>query len=102
VTVREAEFFGFDIEQKVYEPKGCAHCLDSGYKGRLALFETYWIDTKARQLINDGATEAELIRHAKDFSDLLHDGVNKVSSGLTSLAELKRLGLLNNYEVHAS
>jgi type IV pilus assembly protein PilB len=102
VTVREAEFFGFDIEQKVYEPKGCAHCLDSGYKGRLALFETYWIDTKARQLINDGATEAELIRHAKDFSDLLHDGVSKVSNGLTSLAELKRLGLLNNYEVHAS
>jgi len=101
VTVREAEFFGFDIAQKVYEPKGCAHCLDSGYKGRLALFETYWIDTKARQLINDGATEAELIRHAKDFSDLLHDGVNKVSSGLTSLAELKRLGLLNNYEEHA-
>jgi hypothetical protein len=25
-----------------------------------------------------------------------------VSNGLTSLAELKRLGLLNNYEVHAS
>lgn len=102
VSVRESEFFGFAADQKVYEPKGCAHCLDSGYKGRLALFETYWIDAKARQLINDGATEAELVRHAKDFSDLFYDGVSKVSRGLTSLAELKRLGLLNSYEVHAS
>jgi type IV pilus assembly protein PilB len=85
-------------DAQVWVPAGCAHCLDSGYKGRIALFETYWIDAKARQMIAEDATEAELREHASEFSDLLSDGRQKVLQGVTSISELQRLGLIQVFD----
>ena len=98
--VSEAEQAALQCEPdaQVWVPNGCAHCLDSGYKGRIALFETYWIDSKARQMIAEDATEAELRAHASEFSDLLSDGRQKVLQGVTSIGELQRLGLIQVFD----
>jgi type IV pilus assembly protein PilB len=98
--VSEAEQATLQCEPdaQVWVPAGCAHCLDSGYKGRIALFETYWIDAKARQMIAEDATEAELREHASEFSDLLSDGRQKVLHGVTSISELQRLGLIQVFD----
>jgi type IV pilus assembly protein PilB len=98
--VSEAEQATLQCEPdaQVWVPAGCAHCLDSGYKGRIALFETYWIDAKARQMIAEDATEAELREHASEFSDLLSDGRQKVLQGVTSISELQRLGLIQVFD----
>ena len=41
----------------VYEPNGCAACGNSGYKGRIGLFEAVRVDDEIRRLINAGADE---------------------------------------------
>ncbi|MCP4266296.1 MAG: type II/IV secretion system protein, partial [Candidatus Brocadiaceae bacterium] len=71
--------------------KGCEHCRDSGYKGRLGLYETLAVDNKIRDLIIKQETPhiiAESARETQDFKSLVDDGINKVKDGLTSLEEV--------------
>ena len=48
----------------VYRPIGCAQCGNSGYKGRIGVFEAVRIDPAMRKMINEGADEAAIARHA--------------------------------------
>jgi len=80
---------------KLYRPCGCAHCMGSGYRGRLALFETLWIDDAMGELICCNADEITLRREANHFSSLARDGRDKLIAGLTSWEELARLSLIS-------
>ncbi len=55
---------GFDPGAVVYEPVGCEACSQSGFKGRIGVFEAIRIDDTIRRLINDGGDEAIIARHA--------------------------------------
>lgn len=71
--------------------KGCERCRDSGYKGRLGLYETLTVDDKIRDLIIKQETPhiiAKSARETQDFKSLVDDGINKVENGLTSLEEV--------------
>ena len=71
--------------------KGCERCRDSGYKGRLGLYESLVVDDKIRDLIIKQETPhviAKLARETQDFKSLVDDGINKVENGLTSLEEV--------------
>ena len=48
----------------VHCPVGCAQCGHSGFKGRLGVYEAVRIDPAVRQMINDGADEAVIMRYA--------------------------------------
>jgi len=48
----------------IYRPVGCAECGQSGYKGRTGVFEAVRVDAAVRKLINEGADEATIARHA--------------------------------------
>jgi general secretion pathway protein E len=48
----------------VYEPVGCGECGGTGFKGRTGVFEAVRIDDTIRRLINDGADETAIARHA--------------------------------------
>lgn len=78
----------------LFKPVGCAHCSDTGYQGRVALFETLWIDTEVRKAIIRGASEEEIIALAQDYTSLAKDGRRKFINGLTSLQELQRLAVV--------
>lgn len=81
---------------QLYEATGCPFCTGSGYRGRIGLFETLWIDPPLAQLISDGGSEAELIAAAKDYRTLWDDGRSKVLAGITSLSEvLRAVGAVN-------
>ena len=77
----------------IYRAVGCAHCHQSGYKGRTALFETLWIDDDLAPLIGAGANELEIRAAAKDFVSLAADCRDKILLGLTCIAEFRRLSL---------
>ena len=77
----------------IYCAVGCAHCHQSGYKGRTALFETLWIDDDLAPLIGAGANELEIRAAAKDFVSLAADCRDKILLGLTCIAEFRRLSL---------
>jgi general secretion pathway protein E len=59
-----ASLLGFDSGATIYRPRGCAGCGQTGFKGRLGVFEAVRVDAAVRQLINSDADEAAIARHA--------------------------------------
>ncbi|MEM6974338.1 MAG: ATPase, T2SS/T4P/T4SS family [Pseudomonadota bacterium] len=94
-TESEASLLGCEGETLLGEPAGCAHCLGSGYRGRIGVFEAIWCDDTMRALIASGASEAELLAAAPNRQGLSEDLRAKVLAGVTSLDEARRLGLGN-------
>jgi len=77
---------------KVYEPKGCEKCNNSGYKGRIALFEAMEVDEEIKEHILVGSSTSELRQKAKEkgMLTLRMSGIEKVKQGLTSIEEVVR------------
>ena len=63
-STQVAALLGFDPGAVVYEPVGCDACSQTGFKGRIGVFEAIRIDDTIRRLINDGGDEAIIARHA--------------------------------------
>lgn len=79
--------------QEVYEPQGCAECDDSGYKGRIGLFEVLPITKEIKDLISKSADSSTIYDLAKKdgFKLLIEDGVEKLLQGIISMDELLRV-----------
>jgi general secretion pathway protein E len=76
----------------VHEPRGCASCGQSGYKGRIGLFEAARVDDEIRRLINAGADESAIAAYAFRSSDTLTAAVRAlVAAGVTSPEEAVRV-----------
>ena len=76
----------------LYEANGCNKC-HYGYKGRIGIFELMPISTAIMQLILAKANALEILKQAKydGMLSLYQSGLEKVKSGLTSLAEIQRV-----------
>lgn len=79
--------------ETLWRAEGCPDCHGEGYRGRAALYEVVAVDDAFQALIHDGASEAELERHARAAGNpaLLDDGVMKVRDGLTTADEVARV-----------
>jgi type IV pilus assembly protein PilB len=80
-------------EVEIYEPRGCARCAATGYRGRVGLFEVMIVSNEVRRLVlerADAASIAEVAIH-EGMRTLREDGMSKVAEGLTSLAEVTRV-----------
>ncbi|WP_144098365.1 GspE/PulE family protein [Croceicoccus sediminis] len=83
----------------VWHPVGCDHCNQSGYSGRIGLFEAIRIDDTIRRLINANASEEDIADHAfgKDAQGnrrgmrLTRAAKKLVQAGETSPEEAARL-----------
>jgi len=76
-----------------YHGRGCQACGETGYLGRLPIFEFLDVDSNISEKIITSATESE-IRDAsrqKGYGGLLDSGVNKVLEGLTTAEEVIRI-----------
>jgi len=63
-----------------------------GYRGRTGIYELVQVDDDMRTLIHDGASEADLERHARQSTPSIRDdGIAKVLRGVTSLEEVLRV-----------
>jgi len=71
---------------------GCDRCNQTGYKGRVGLYEVMEIGEELRELILVGASGLELRRKAVDegMITLRQSGLRKVRDGLTSIEEVVR------------
>lgn len=83
---KEAELEGL----VVYKGKGCDHCTQTGYKGRVALYEVMPIKDSIRQLILQGATSDEIkaMAVASGMKTLRVSGLDKVREGITTIEEV--------------
>ncbi len=82
---------GADLE--AYEPVGCGRCSQSGYKGRVGIFSVMRMSERIKEMTVAQAPEAEIAAIAREdgMLTLREDGVGKVRSGQTSLAEVVRV-----------
>lgn len=75
--------------------KGCHHCSDTGYRGRMIIHELLPITKVQRDLINAKASADEIRKSAREQGMLTikQDGIQKVLSGLTTVEELMRVAM---------
>jgi general secretion pathway protein E len=77
----------------IYRKRGCAQCLNTGYSGRVAIFEIMMLDDKIKKMIltthDSGRIEAEAVRQG--MTTLRESGIQKVMEGVTSIAEVLRV-----------
>ena len=71
---------------------GCERCNNTGYKGRVGLYEVMAIGEELRELILVGASALELRRKAVDegMITLRGSGLRKVQAGVTTIEEVVR------------
>ncbi|MDP2676901.1 MAG: GspE/PulE family protein [bacterium] len=76
----------------LYHPQGCNECNDTGYKGRIGIFEILLIDDEVERLILESPSHAKLRDEMKRqrIPNLFQDGMLKVIEGITSLEEVER------------
>ena len=70
--------------------RGCSQCLDTGYKGRVGLYETLYINEDVRQMILNGKSAQEIASMARktgQLKPLKSDAVPKVVQGITTAEE---------------
>lgn len=97
-AIGPAEMKAYDLDFKApivaFQGKGCKQCGDSGYKGRIAIYEVFEITDAVKNIITDKAgNEAELKREAASQKMLWmkQDGFLKVLKGITTIAEVERV-----------
>ena len=75
-----------------YYGKGCDYCNNTGYKGRLALFEEMVLDDELRELIMKHASTAVLRQEARKrgMRTLREAGLLSIYDGVTSIEEVVR------------
>jgi general secretion pathway protein E len=68
-------------------------CHDTGYRGRLAVFEALRLDSRLRRLVAEGTDAAELEAVARDAGQgsLREDALAKLRAGRTTCAEVVRV-----------
>jgi general secretion pathway protein E len=88
---------GLTVDQtkrgNICKSKGCKECLNTGYKGRIGLFEIMVLSDKLKNLILK-TFDSNLIKSAAlktGMVSLRHDGVLKVLSGMTTIEEVLRV-----------
>jgi type II secretory ATPase GspE/PulE/Tfp pilus assembly ATPase PilB-like protein len=76
-----------------FRGKGCPKCNNSGYFGRMGVFEIFVMCDDFRHLISGGYKESELFDmvRANGMKTLVEDGLEKVKRGHTTLEELLRV-----------
>jgi len=76
-----------------YQGKGCPACGNTGYHGRLPIFEFLVVDGAISAQIIDGQSETQIraAAHRKGYGDLLENGVRAVFQGLTTAEEVIRV-----------
>jgi len=93
-TLRALSLPEASAEQIVfYKAAGCGECNQTGYRGRIALFEVMPVTAKMRRLIAQRAGE-DLIREAAVEAGMVslgEDGLVKVKAGITAAEELLRV-----------
>ena len=94
-TPEELKMVGLDpnrIKGSLYRGKGCTECRNTGYKGRLAIFEMIPMARNLRKLVYESANEDDIRQTAlkNGMVTLREAGLTRVLDGTTSLEEVKR------------
>jgi type II secretory ATPase GspE/PulE/Tfp pilus assembly ATPase PilB-like protein len=77
--------------QQLYRPGGCETCLQTGYEGRVALYEAMSVEGKIRRLIDAPTEEIFAAAVEQGMTTLRDSGIHLALAGITSLSEVHRV-----------
>jgi len=77
----------------LYRKRGCPRCNQTGYRGRIGIFQLMTMNEELENLAAGKASREEIERCAMEagMRTLWDDGLAKVAAGLTSVEELARV-----------
>ena len=85
----------YDPERVFYRGKGCPKCFDTGYRGRIGVFEIFPLDIKVRRMIAANAGREAIEEMLKDpergFVSLKENAIRLVNEGITTVDEVLRV-----------
>ena len=83
----------FCPEGKIYRARGCHECMETGFSGRIAIFEILLIDNELKNavLINPDSVTLKEKALRNGLVTLRMDGADKVAKGITSIDEVLRV-----------
>lgn len=69
---------------------GCSSCLNTGYKGRIALYEIVVLDEQLKRMIINRETDAAYREYLESigFVSMFEDGLDKIAKGITTMSEV--------------
>ena len=84
---------GFCPEGKIYRARGCHECMETGFSGRIAIFEILLIDDELKNTVLTNLDSTTLKEKAlkNGLVTLRMDGAEKVAKGITSIDEVLRV-----------
>ncbi len=84
---------GAHAELKIFRPKGCKQCFNTGYSGRVGITEILILTSNVKELILSGASEFKIkdTGRQEGMTTMREDGLSKAVAGLTSLEEVLRV-----------
>jgi type IV pilus assembly protein PilB len=96
-TSGEVQRMGYSLHDptgsQFQKGRGCTNCQNTGYKGRVGIFELLILDQLVRDAILEHKPSKELRQISTESAGLvtlLEDGINKAAEGITSVDELLR------------
>ncbi len=88
------KYFGKEGDKKIrlYYGKGCKLCANTGYAGRIGVFEVLAVSEKIREMIMKRSDADEIRKQAEEegMKTMIEDGIKKALSGLTTVEEVLR------------
>lgn len=77
----------------VYVPVGCEKCNQTGYKGRIGIFEAITVDENIENVVRNNPSEREIEKASakQKILNMRQDGIIKVLEGITDIGELRRV-----------
>jgi type IV pilus assembly protein PilB len=90
----EAEVAGAQI----FKGRGCRNCSETGFKGRVAVYEVMELTEELKEFVLNGASAMELKREAirGGMTTLRRSSLNKLLEGVTTLPEVLRISAADN------
>jgi len=87
-----------DFEDRMYQPMGCDKCDETGYRGRVGIYEILVFDEHLRGAVRSNVRDEEIknIARAGGMRLMQEDALEKVKVGLTTLEEVLRVVPFDN------
>ncbi|MGL6106680.1 GspE/PulE family protein [Romboutsia sp.] len=99
-SVGDKKALGYDLDKdlKLYRGEGCDKCNNTGYKGRLGIYEMIQITKSIRDLIDQGAKEDVILAKANELGmkTMRQDAAIKVMEGQTTVEEMIRATFISD------
>jgi type IV pilus assembly protein PilB len=90
---KDISFYGINLDEPItlFEAPGCVECNETGFKGRLGIYEAIISDEKIQDIIPNNPSEREIkkVGDTQGILDMKEDGVIKAIKGVTSLEEVR-------------